>query len=62
MLNEEKMQGVDMVDTEHLTTLVVAMPKASEKDWLETYPTIGEVRYRGLLREPALGELIPTSG
>lgn len=43
VLTEEKLRGVDMLDTEHLTTLVVAMSRNQEKEWLESYEYIGEV-------------------
>eukprot|EP00904_Undaria_pinnatifida_P007842 jgi/Undpi1/4188/HiC_scaffold_16.g07555.m1 len=42
VLSREKLRGITMVDTENLITLVVAMQKAQEKDWLETYETIGQ--------------------
>ena len=46
VLSREKLRGITMVDTENLITLVVAMQKAQEKDWLETYETIGQVTKR----------------
>lgn len=44
VLSRDKLRGVTMVDTENLLTLAVAMQKAQEKDWLESYEFIGDVR------------------
>lgn len=44
VLTEDKLRGVHMMNTEHLTTLCVAMPKSQEKDWLENYESMGNVR------------------
>lgn len=41
VLTEDKLRGVHMMNTEHLTTLCVAMPKSQEKDWLENYESMG---------------------
>lgn len=38
-----------MIDTEHLKTLVVAMQKSQEKDWLASYEMIGDVSHGYLL-------------
>lgn len=43
VLSRDKLRGITMVDTENLITLVVAMQKTQEKDWLETYESLGEV-------------------
>lgn len=49
VLSREKLRGVTMLDTEHLITLAVAMQKVQEKEWLETYETIGDVRQQLLI-------------
>mmetsp|Transcript_7242 Transcript_7242/g.11381 ORF Transcript_7242/g.11381 Transcript_7242/m.11381 type:complete len:373 (-) Transcript_7242:2780-3898(-) len=38
----ELVQGADLVDTENLTTLCVAVPKYSQKEWLESYETLAQ--------------------
>ena len=39
--------GSDLVDTENLTTLCVAVPKFSQKDWLESYETLAQFVVHG---------------
>lgn len=44
VLTEDKLRGVHMMNTDHLTTLVVAMSKNQEKEWLASYESLGDVR------------------
>lgn len=46
VLTREKLRGVSMLDTEHLVTLVVAVAKPQEKEWVANYEGIGNVRRR----------------
>mmetsp|Transcript_18171 Transcript_18171/g.45117 ORF Transcript_18171/g.45117 Transcript_18171/m.45117 type:complete len:87 (+) Transcript_18171:371-631(+) len=34
--------SLQLVDTENLTTLCVAVPKFNQKDWLENYETLAQ--------------------
>ncbi|CAN0450596.1 unnamed protein product [Discosporangium mesarthrocarpum] len=43
ILTEEKLRGLDLIDTEHLVTLVVAVQSTQEKDWVDNYASIGNV-------------------
>jgi V-type H+-transporting ATPase subunit C len=38
----ELVSGTDLVDTENLTTLCVAVPKLSQKEWIESYETLAQ--------------------
>jgi len=38
----ELVSGTDLVDTENLTTLCVAVPKFSQKEWIESYETLAQ--------------------
>jgi hypothetical protein len=41
VLTEEKLRGITLLNTEHLETLIVVMGKDNQRDWLESYASIG---------------------